>query len=94
MGRNIVDPARDEILGGYSRARRDLQVRREGATPADLRRRSSGTRWTNELLLLFHMVFGYMLVRVLLPLVHAISRLPQPAGTGIRRRVKRRHRPV
>jgi hypothetical protein len=34
-----------------------------------------GTRWTNEQLL-FHMVFGYMIVQRLLILVKAFSRLP------------------
>jgi hypothetical protein len=34
-----------------------------------------GTRWTNEQLL-FHMVFGYMVVQRLLVLVRAFSRLP------------------
>jgi hypothetical protein len=50
-----------------------------GAGPADLRRRSDGTRWTNEQLL-FHMVFGYLVVRVLLHLVRVVSRLPAPVG--------------
>jgi hypothetical protein len=77
--RNIVEPTRDEILAGYSRARRDLQAWLESATPADLRRESNGTRWTNKQLL-FHMVFGYMVVRVLLSLVHVVSRLPKPVG--------------
>jgi hypothetical protein len=45
------------------------------ATAADLRRRSSGTRWTNRQLL-FHMVFGYLVVRSLLPLVRGFGRLP------------------
>jgi hypothetical protein len=74
-----VEPTRDEILAGYSRARRDLQAWLESATPADLRRESNGTLWTNEQLL-FHMVFGYMVVRVLLPLVHVVSHLPKPVG--------------
>jgi hypothetical protein len=43
-----------------------------GATAADLRRRSAGTRWTNRQLL-FHMVFGYLVVRTLLPLVRAFG---------------------
>ena len=51
------------------------------ADAADLRRRSDGTRWTNEQLL-FHMVFGYLVVRVLLPLVRVVSRLPAPVGRG------------
>lgn len=70
-----------EILAGYTRARADLSAWLEGSTAADLRRKSNGTKWTNEELL-FHMVFGYMVVRALLPLVHIISRLPKPVGTG------------
>jgi hypothetical protein len=49
------------------------------ADAEDLRRRSEGTRWTNEQLL-FHMVFGYLVVRTLLPLVRVVSRLPAPVG--------------
>lgn len=45
------------------------------AGPRDLRRMSDGTRWTNRQLL-FHMMFGYMIVRALLPLVRAFGRLP------------------
>jgi hypothetical protein len=45
------------------------------ATPSDLRRRSNGTRWTNRQLL-FHMLFGYLIVRTLMPLVHAFGRRP------------------
>ena len=52
-----------------------------GAGPADLRRRSKGTRWTNEQLL-FHMVFGFLIVRALLPLVRVMGRLPAPVGRG------------
>ena len=50
-----------------------------GAANADLRRRSIGTRWTNKQLL-FHMVFGYLLVRRLLPLVRTFDRLPDGAS--------------
>ena len=74
-----MDPTREEILAGYSRARRDLGALLQGAAAADLRRKSDGTRWTNEELL-FHMVFGYMVVRALIPLVHLVSRLPRPVG--------------
>jgi hypothetical protein len=45
------------------------------ATPADLGRRSNGTRWTNRQLL-FHMLFGYLIVRTLTPLVHAFGKRP------------------
>jgi hypothetical protein len=47
----------------------------DNASPASLRRRSDGTRWTNRQLL-FHMLFGYMIVRTLMPLVHAFGRRP------------------
>jgi hypothetical protein len=75
----MVDPTTDEILAGYGRARLELAAWLQGASPVDLGRRSNGTRWTNEELL-FHMVFGYMVVRALLPLVHVVSRLPKPIG--------------
>jgi hypothetical protein len=45
------------------------------ATPAHLGRGSNGTRWTNRQLL-FHMLFGYLIVRTLLPLVHAFGHRP------------------
>jgi len=38
-----------------------------------------GTRWNNEQLL-FHMVFGYMVVLRLLILVHLLGRLPEPVS--------------
>ncbi|MGZ4484994.1 MAG: hypothetical protein ACXVW8_11750, partial [Nocardioidaceae bacterium] len=58
------------------RAARDDFHRLVGeATTADLRMRSDGTKWTNEQLL-FHMLFGYLLVRNLLWLVRAFARLP------------------
>jgi hypothetical protein len=43
-----------------------------------------GTRWTNEQLL-FHMVFGYMVVARLLILVSAFSRLPDWASRDFAR---------
>lgn len=74
-----MEMTKADILAEYNRARTDLDAWLGSATAADLRRRSNGTKWTNEKLL-FHMVFGYMVVRALLPLVHIISRLPQPVG--------------
>jgi hypothetical protein len=44
-----------------------------------LSRRSAGTRWTNQQLL-FHMVFGYLVVLRLLPLVRLFGRLPDAAS--------------
>lgn len=74
-----MEPTRDEITAGYLRAIHDLETWLRSTSPADLHRKSNGTRWTNEELL-FHMVFGYMVVRALLPLVRVVSRLPSPAG--------------
>lgn len=44
------------------------------ASRTDLHRRTNGTRWTNRQLL-FHMLFGYLVVRTLMPLVHVLGRL-------------------
>ena len=66
---------RAAIAADLERARVALHELVEGASAEELDRSSSGTRWTNEQLL-FHMVFGYMVVRRLLILVRMISRLP------------------
>lgn len=49
------------------------------ATTRALHERSQGTRWTNQQLL-FHLVFGYQIVRALLVLVRVFGRLPDSAG--------------
>ena len=49
------------------------------ASRSDLKRPSDGTRWTNEQLL-FHMMFGYLIVRRLLPIVRFFDRLPDQAS--------------
>src|SRR2546430_6055935 len=54
------------------------------ATPADLRRPSDGTRWTNQQLL-FHMLFGYLVVRALLVLAGLFGRLPRAASRAFAR---------
>jgi DinB superfamily len=66
---------RASIAREMDEARVRLHALLADADPADLRCRSNGTRWTNEQLL-FHMVFGYLVVRTLLPLVRVVSRLP------------------
>jgi hypothetical protein len=70
---------RAAIAGEMDDARARLLTLLAAAGSADLRRRSNGTRWTNEQLL-FHMVFGYLVVRTLLPLVHLMGRLPASVG--------------
>jgi hypothetical protein len=57
------------------RVRLDLRELVANASPAELRRRTEGTRWTNQQML-WHMAFGYLVVRRLLPLVRLFGRLP------------------
>ena len=61
------------------RARAELHELLDRAAAADFDRPSNGTRWTNEQLL-FHMVFGFMVVARLLPLVRVLGRLPAPVS--------------
>lgn len=70
---------REAIVASLNQCRGDLQSLLAAANQADLRARSDGTRWTNEQLL-FHMVFGFLVVRRLLPLVRNMSRLPGGVG--------------
>lgn len=65
-----------DITAEMERVRIDFHQLLDTATSADLRAGTNGTRWTNEQLL-FHMLFGYLLVHNLLPLVRAFSRLPR-----------------
>jgi hypothetical protein len=65
----------EQICAELERVRLDFRELVETATVADLRKPTEGTRWSNEQLL-FHMLFGFMLVRNLLLLVWAFSRLP------------------
>jgi DinB family protein len=73
-------------------ARSTLHALLAAAGPTDLRRRSNGTRWTNEQLL-FHMLFGYLIVRTLLPLVHLVGCLPASVGRGWAMLLNRATRP-
>jgi hypothetical protein len=70
---------RGSIVAGLNDCCDDLSALLAGANEADLRAPSDGTRWTNEQLL-FHMVFGFLVVRRLLPLVRLMSRLPSGVG--------------
>ena len=66
---------RDDIAADLERARIEFHRLVEVARPDDWGKPTLGTRWTNEQLL-FHMVFGYMVVQRLLVLVRIFSRLP------------------
>jgi hypothetical protein len=46
---------------------------------AQMRQPSHGTKWTNEQLL-FHMLFGYLLARNLVPIVRGFARMPDGAS--------------
>ena len=48
----------------------------DSMSPADLRRPTKGTKWNNEELL-FHMLFGYLIVLSLIPIVKLFGRLPR-----------------
>ncbi|WP_442214514.1 DinB family protein [Specibacter sp. RAF43] len=87
-----MDALQEEIVADYRRACRELEIRLARATPTQLRKRSAGTKWTNEELL-FHMVFGYMVVQALLPLVRIVSRLPRPLGRAFARALNASTRP-
>lgn len=75
---------RAALAAGYHRNCNDLEACLASATPEWLRRRSAGTRWSNEELL-YHMVFGYMVVLALLPMVRVFGRLPLPVNRGFAR---------
>lgn len=66
---------RQTIHDEMERARATIHTLAATTSRADLRRRTVGTRWTNQQML-FHMVFGYMVVLRLLPLVQFFGRLP------------------
>jgi hypothetical protein len=72
--------------------RQDFHRLIDGATTAELRNRSDGTRWTNDQLL-FHMLFGYLVVRALLWLVRGFSILPSNYSRGFARALNAATRP-
>src|SRR5690348_7423664 len=68
-----------DIQAEMDRVCADFRELVDTATVAELRSPTDGTKWTNEQLL-FHMAFGYLLVRRLLVLMHGLSHLPDPAS--------------
>ena len=68
-----------DISAEMERVRLDFRHLLDNATSTELRAGTNGTSWTNEQLL-FHMLFGYLLVHNLLPLVKGFARLPRPAS--------------
>jgi hypothetical protein len=74
------------------RVQRDFHALLDAATTAELARRSDGTRWTNEQLL-FHMLFGYLIVVKLRVLVRLFGRLPPGVSRGYARVLNAATRP-
>lgn len=70
---------RQAVCEDYERARQAFHRLLDAASKADLARPTDGTRWTNEQLL-WHMLFGYMIVLRLLVLVRLFGRLPRSVG--------------
>src|SRR5258707_14454818 len=81
MSESITDRA--ALAADLERARSDFQHLLAIGND-DWNKPTQGTRWTNEQLL-FHMVFGYMVVRRLLFLVRLVGRLPDRASRGFAR---------
>ena len=64
----------------------------DSATVAELSRPSNGTKWTNGQLL-FHMLFGYLVVVRLMVLVRIFGRLPDGASRAFARALEASTRP-
>ena len=71
--------ARRAIAAEMGQTRQTYYRLLDHATDTGLRRRSSGTKWTNEQLL-FPMLFGYLITRALLVLARIFGRLPDGAS--------------
>lgn len=69
--------SRPDIRTEMDRARAEFHQFLAQASRNDLARASDGTRWNNEQLL-FHMLFGYLVVRNLRVIVNVFGRLPEP----------------
>jgi len=79
-----VEVDRTAIHDEMERTRQAFHRILDQASDADLRRPSSGTRWTNGQLL-FHMLLGYLIVGRLLMLVRVFGRLPASVSRGYAR---------
>jgi hypothetical protein len=64
-----------DIDADLERVAADFHHLLDSATGAELRAPTNGTGWTNQQLL-FHMLFGFLVVRALLPLVKGFGRVP------------------
>ena len=70
-----IQVIKDNVSTELETARRSFARLLDAMTADDLSRPSSGTRWTNEELL-FHMLFGYLILWSLIWIVKIFGRLP------------------
>jgi hypothetical protein len=77
-----VRPA--SVVAEYEAAGREFHRLLDTLSPEEFDGPSIGTKWSNEQLL-FHMLFGYMILRALQWLVRVVSRMPKPVGRGFAR---------
>src|SRR3954468_521924 len=83
---------RAALAGALERARADFQHLMRLVDEGEWEESTSGTRWTNEQLM-FHMVFGYMVVQRLLVLARLFGRLPERFSRGFARLLDSAARP-
>ena len=80
MSTTPAEPDRRAVREEMEQARHTFHRLLDNATVADLRKPSDGTKWTNQQLL-FHMLFGYLIVRALLVLAgSSVGCQAPPAG--------------
>lgn len=84
---------RQRLHDDLERVRDELHQLVAAATARELCWRGSGTRWTNGQLL-WHLVFGFLIVSRLLPLVRLFGRFPDASGRALCRGARRRDRAV
>jgi DinB family protein len=84
---------RADIVAEMRDAAADFPVLLDTATRAELRQGSNGNKRTNEQLL-FHMLFGYLVVRRLLALVRFLARLPDGVSRAFAAALNAGTRPV
>ena len=67
--------SRQRVVDDYERVRTEFRALVDTMCLDDLNRSTNGTRWSNQQML-FHLVFGYLVVRTLLPFCRVMSHLP------------------
>ncbi len=72
---------RQALAADFDRVREDFHFLLNHVDADEWRAPTNGTRWTNEELL-FHMVFGYMIVQKLLIIARLFGRLPTAVDRG------------